>query len=138
MKNDFPKFKSTFLDNIFHALNTRTKTLNHRGRLTWETIQPDDFEWLAVCFDPLVGHPSIFQFVEDNQVHVFIRSRSKFNRGKILFKIQGMHVVDNGHAIVSAIESTIDNSREFGSREEHLAANSIINAWSAVEVRIVR
>jgi hypothetical protein len=108
----FPMFASSFLNQICHELATRTKALRRHGKLIVETKQPDDFEWLALTFIPLIGDCCIFQFVEDCRASLFVRSRNKVNRGKVLVKIEDIRVINNGHAIIKAIETTIASACE--------------------------
>lgn len=132
----FPVFKSAFLNRLCRQLEARSKAIKHHGDLTWETKQPDEFEWLTVYVKPVVGHPSIFQFVEDNRACVFVRSRDRRNRGKILFQVRDVKLIDNAQMIVEAVEATITNSTGLRSEERATASNLIRAAWSNVEARV--
>ena len=131
-----PSFRSHFLDNICRELAARAKALRRHGQLTWETQQPDEFEWFTACFKPLVGHYCVFQFDEDNQVNVFVRSRDRRNRGKVLFQLLGIKVVDNAEFVVAAMEATIISSGGFETTNEPIAAGLVRSCWSRIEVRL--
>jgi hypothetical protein len=133
----FPIFRSPFLNHICQHLAVRSKALQHQGKLTWETKQPDDFEWFTVYFTPVVGHYLIFQFAEDNWVCIYIRSRHQRNRGKILLEIEDIKIIDNASQIVEAIERTVSLSHNM-MKPENLseAAMMIRAAWARLEVRV--
>lgn len=131
-----PDFNSLFLNQLARALEARRKSLGHRGKLTWSTKQPDDFEWLTVNFAPLIGHYCIFQFVQDNRSYVYVRSRNRVNRGKLLFAMENFALVNNGAGIVEAMETTIADSGKLQSDFSHAAVEAIRFAWARVQIRI--
>ncbi len=133
---DLPEFKSPFLNNVSRRLAARRKALSHQGRLTWETGQPDEEEWFAAYFTPIPGHYVICEFVEGNWVSVRVRSSRRRNRGKILFDLEDINVIDNAHMIVEAMETTICCSHGLDSEHRIRYAESIRAAWSKVEVRV--
>lgn len=106
--------------------------------MTWETTQPDQFEWLTVYFKAVVGHYLIFQFVEDNRVSVFVRSRARSNRGKLLLEIRDIKLVDNAQKIVGAVEATVVHSNELGWDDQPTGRELILAAWSQVEARVFK
>ena len=97
---NLPEYSSRFLNSVCRRLAARRKSLSHRGKLTWETEQPDEFEWLSVYFDPYSGNYCIFQFAESNHISIYVRSKRRKDRGKVLLAIEGMQVVDNADAII--------------------------------------
>lgn len=134
--SELPVFNSPFLKHISDRIGRRRKAIRRSGKLSWETKQPDDFEWLTVYVTPLVGDYCIFQFVEDNRVSIFVRSRRRANRGKILLAIEDIKVIDNAHEIVNAMETTIAESGMLQPGNLQEADNVIRAAWANVEVRV--
>jgi hypothetical protein len=134
----FPFFKSTFLDNVCRQFEARSKALKHHGKLTFETQQPDEFEWLTVNFTPFVGHYLIFQFLKGNQACVCVRSRSRKNRGKVLGELRDLVLIDNARMIIEAIENTISLSSQISSDGHPTHNNSLIMAvWSKVQMHVL-
>jgi hypothetical protein len=137
MSNALPNFHSAFLQHICRRVGARRKALRYHGTLTWETTQPDDFEWLSVYFAPLVGNYAIFQFSEDNRVSIYIRKSGRRLRGKVLLAIEDIRLVDNPKAIVGAMETTITQSwRLDTASEEENAVETIRRAWADASLRI--
>ena len=129
-----PVFESKFLNQLSNELAARRKALKYHGELSWETKQPDDFEWLTVNITPIVGNYCIFQFVEDNRVCIFVRSKNRSNRGKVLLAIENINVVDNAQEIMAAIMVTIKESNNLQSASTHEATRKIRDAWSRVKI----
>lgn len=135
---DLPVFRSQFLNHIAERLANRRKALKRHGELAWETQQPDDFEWLTVNFTPLVGNYCVFQFIEDNRVNVFVRSKTRHRRGRVLLAIKDITIVNNARRIVDAVEATIGASEFLELNNLHNRADGIRDAWSRLEVRIAK
>jgi hypothetical protein len=133
----FPTFKSPFLNHICQQLAARGKAIKHSADLKWETKQPDEFEWLTVNITPVVGHYTVFQFTEDNLGSLYVRSKSRADRGKILLQIKNINLIDNAAGIVEAIETTVNNSRALKTQQRSEANQEIRAAWSNVEMRVV-
>lgn len=134
-RGKIPEFESAFLDQVCRQIEKRTKAWKKYGDYSWETLQPDDFEWLTLNFAPHVGNYVIIQFVEDNRVSLFIRSSRRHDRGKILFESVDNKVVNNAVAIVEAIETTIVNSTTIESDSSSVSEEEITRAWNAVLLR---
>jgi hypothetical protein len=132
---NLPTFNSAFLIHLSRRIEARRKAIKHKGNLTWETKQPDDFEWLSVYITPFTGDHCIFQFVEDNRVYIYVRSKRNANRGKILLEIEDITIIDNAHAIVDAIEVTIYRSHALQSEHAQEAVNAIRAVWADLEIR---
>lgn len=133
--SNLPVFGSPFLNHLSQRIAARRKSLKYHGKLNWETVQPDEFEWLSVDFTPLVGHYCVFQFVEDNRVSVYIESKKRVNRGAILLAIENITIVDNAHDIVDAMETTIVESSRMPSDDSSAVVRA---AWGRLEVRVAR
>ncbi len=136
MKN-VPRFRSIFLTDISHELALKRKSLRRRGVLTWETIQPDEFEWLTVKITPYVGNHCIFQFVEDNRVCIFVRSKKRQDRGKVLLRIEDLKIVSDSESVFAAIDTTISRSIDLHSGSAGSALAGIREAWEGLAVRVV-
>jgi hypothetical protein len=133
----FPEFKSPFLNGICRELEKRSKAIKYRSnKFTCEANQPDDVEWLTLNITPYVGNYTIFQFMDGNHGWVYVRSKGRKDRGKILFELKEIRLVENASGIVSAVETTIDCSCRFDSDRRIEATDTIRAAWSDVEVRI--
>jgi len=132
-----PTFESTFLNGICRRIEARGKALKHQGKLTWETKQPDDFEWISFYFEPILGHYIICQLSEDNRASIFIRDRSRARRGRVLLAIKETILFDNCIAVVSALETTIAQSKMFFIEKQPEALERIRTTWSDLQVRIV-
>ena len=135
---DLPVFKSKFLKKVSERIAARRKALKYFGELTWVTQQPDDFEWLTVKFAPFVGHYCIFQFVEDNRVSVFVRSKRRCDRGKVLLAIEDVTIANDSRSIVDAVEATIVASRFWESNNSQDGVSRIRAEWSRLAVRITK
>lgn len=133
---ELPTFKSPLLNNICRRLEARGKALKHQGKLTWETKQPDEFEWISVYFTPVVGHYVILQLVEDNRATVFVRCSGRKRRGKILLELKDINLISNADAIVEAFEATISQSISLSIDEESEAAELICEAWANTQIQI--
>lgn len=137
MEPRFPQFKSQFLDRLCREFERRSKSIRHKATFTFETKQPDEFEWLALNCRCIGGPYVVFQFVEDNRVSVYIRSSGRRDRGKVLFALEGLSVVGNSEAIVLACKDTLDSSYALArDLEDSGNADRIRSIWRQVAVKI--
>lgn len=127
MQSNFPSFDSRFLNGVSRQFERRRKALSYVGELTVETEQPDYFEWLSINIKTFAGHYVIFQFVEDNRVDIYVRSSRRRDRGKVLFELRDVKLVDNSQAIVESCEKTAREAHDRnGLFEESEASGRII------------
>jgi hypothetical protein len=132
-----PEFKSPFLNSICRQVEKRSKAIKYHSReFEWEANQPGEVELLTLNITPILGNYSIFQFTDGNHGWVYVRSQGRKDRGKILFELEDIRLVENAPGIVSAIETTIACSGQFNSDRRLEATDTIRTAWSEVEVRI--
>ena len=135
-KSRLPTFDNNFLNRLCRQIEKRTKALKHHGSLRWETTQPDEFEWVTISFDALCGPWITFQFVEDNRVSIFLQSKGRKDRGKILLALEDIKVVDSAKLIVEAIEETIRRSTELLQNNEVELKEKITKSWENLRIQI--
>lgn len=104
----FPtRFNSRFLRNVSAAFQRRSKAIRYHGSLTWESKEADEFEWITVSFDPILGPSIVLQLWEANGASLFVRSTNNQNRGKILLRMENLRLIDNAAKLVAVFETTI-------------------------------
>lgn len=135
---NLPSFRSEYLSNIARRFEQRRKALRHQGKISWDTKQPDEFEWLTVKFIPLLGNYCIFQFAERNRAWIYVRSKRRANRGKVLFSIENVTLFDNAAGIINAAEITIAHSEGLLADNPTYAASVIRETWRELEVRLAK
>lgn len=94
MKDKFPIFKSRFLNDICSEFRRRQKAICIFGDISTQTSFTGDFEWIAIFFHFSHWPYLELQAVEDNRISLFIRLGSKKKKGKVIFELKNIIVLD--------------------------------------------
>ena len=110
MNKSFPVFECAFLNGIAKAFSKRSRAITYSGTLTWDTDIGDIYEWITFTYK-FSDYPVIhLQPVEDQRLHLYIRSNKSRDRGKVLLAIEDLFVFATPELIVSTFENTIVHS----------------------------
>ena len=89
------EFSSTFLQSVLDAILTKKKPIRHRGRLSLDAGRDADGEWLGLYFHRARSPYVVVEFGDDQRANFYLRKSTGPRQGKILFRIEGMRVVNN-------------------------------------------
>jgi hypothetical protein len=126
------------LNNACCGFAKRRKALAHHGTLGFDSDPRDTFEWITIGIRPLVGPALILQLAEQNWVSLYLRSRRRENRGKVLLAIEGLTVADNAQSLVATVEWTMTMSLKYTDQTPNQVVSDEISArWRRLAIRRV-
>src|SRR5262249_521210 len=132
-----PSFRSAFLQGCCEAFGLRSRSLKHRGSLTYTTDAAEVCEWITMKYLPLVGPYIILRIVADHRVSLYLRSRRNHTRGKILLAMEEVVGVGGGKKSVEVFEWTVEQASGFHDGELHEDLATIIkDEWNKVILRV--
>jgi hypothetical protein len=131
--SELPDFRDPFLRNAANSLALRRKSISHRGKLTISHDPDDDFEWFSAVYESASRRTAVLQLTEKNRAHLFIRSTRGKDRGRILFRIEDMILVDNAALLLTAFEQTIATLDQ--QRDD--AFDDLRGVWDALRLQAV-
>ena len=125
MRKIFPDFKNPFLDGICRAFDRRRKPIAYHGTLEFDASPEGELEWIEIRYSSFNRPVLILQIDEEHRVCFYLRSNEAHNRGKVLFRLEDVRLVDNPSVVVECFEATIAESFSFDTEK----AESIRAEW---------
>jgi hypothetical protein len=135
-----PHFRDIFLDRACRAFEKRRKAISYHGRLSFDSDPSSSAEWATLVYSSF-NHPSlILELTEGHRGNFYIRSNQPKSRGKVLFRLEDLRLLDTPSRLVETFEWTISRSRRIEEDAESapIVLDSILQRWKSLAVRIVK
>jgi hypothetical protein len=132
------EFSDVFLVAVVGALRKRRRALKHSGKLFVEKEAGEDWEELTIAYESYRGLVLIAQFLDGNRANLYLRSNRRQDRGKVLFRAEGMRLVNNGPGIIAAFEQSTGATRTLRDLDaiDEMREN-VDKLWSRLNMSVV-
>ena len=133
MRKIFPEFKNPFLDGICRACDRRRKAIAYHGTLEFDASPDGEPEWIEIRYSSFNDPVLILQIDDEHRMCFYLRSNETRNRGKVLFRLEDVRLVDNPSLVVETFENVRLQSHFFGDDD---AESRIRAEWDKVTLQV--
>lgn len=104
---EWPRFNDAFQQALADAFGRRRKAIAKQGKFVFEEAPVAGSSVLVARISVYSRRSLILEVSTENRGAVYVRSTAGRDRGKVLFRREGVRLVGNAHAIVDAFEASI-------------------------------
>ena len=129
-------FEDHFLRSIDREFGKRRKALSTRGKFEVDrSTFAQDGEWVRFIHRGASRPFLVVEFLEGGTANIYVRSPSKPNKGKVLFRLEGLRLWENAKAILDAFEATLNCLQGASSIQLERESAAIRELWQGLSPR---